>query len=169
MTEKLREQRGELLLDSALKLLIWAIVLSAGVEIFHVYHTLGLVREKTNEAVLAVAAVNVAEFYGGAREADGFARHPEDGGTFGFSIATDDVVDQLVQSLHTTDLSVDDTITVGKSFSVTSLQTRYTNYSAGNLNFQSTLTVTVPLELGGLLLPAVTKQMEVKTSYAPKF
>ncbi len=41
MTEKLREQRGELLLDSALKLLIWAIVLSAGVEIFHVYHTLG--------------------------------------------------------------------------------------------------------------------------------
>jgi len=73
MTEKLREQRGEILLDSALKLLIWAIVLSAGVEIFHVYHTLGLVREKTNEAVLAVAAVNVAEFYGGAREADGFA------------------------------------------------------------------------------------------------
>jgi len=60
MTEKLREQRGEILLDSALKLLIWAIVLSAGVEIFHVYHTLGLVREKTNEAVLAVAAVNVA-------------------------------------------------------------------------------------------------------------
>ena len=125
-------------------------------------------REKTNEAVLAVAAVNVPEFYGGAREGDGFARHPEDG-YFAFNVTTDDVVDRLVQSLDATNLSEDDTITVGESFSVASLRTQYVNYSGGNLNFQTTLTATVPLELGGILFPAVTKNMEVKTSYAPKF
>lgn len=168
MTEKLKEQRGEFLLSTAVKLLIGAMLLSAGVEVFHVYHTLGIVREKTNEAVLAVAAVNVPEFYGGAREGDGFARHPEDG-AFTYNITTDDVVDQLVQSMNATNLSEDDTITVGKSFSVASLHTRYVNSVGGDLNFQTTLTATVPLELGGILLPAVTKDMEVKTSYAPKF
>ena len=168
MMEKLKEQSGQFLLSTAVKLLIGAIVLSAGVEVFHVYHTLGIVREKTNEAVLAVAAVNVPEFYGGAREGDGFPRHPEDG-HFAFNITTDDVVDTLVQSLDATDLSEDDTITVGKSFSIASLQTQYVNSAGGDLNFQTTLTATVPLELGGLLLPAVTKNMEVRTSYAPKF
>ena len=168
MMEKLKEQSGQFLLSTAVKLLIGAILLSAGVEVFHVYHTLNVVRDKTNEAVLAVAAVNVPEFYGGAREADGFARHPEDG-YFVFNITTDDVVDQLVQSLDATGLSDDDTITVGKSFSVTSLRTQYINYSGGDLNFETTLTATVPLELGGILLPAVTKRMEVRTSYAPKF
>lgn len=168
MTEKIKEQRGEFLLSTAVKLLIGVIFLSAGVEVFHVYHTLGIVREKTNEAVLAVAAVNVSEFYGGAREADGFARHPEDG-AFTYNITTDDVVDTLVQSLNATDLSEDNTITVGKSFSVASLHTQYVNSVGGDLNFQTNLTATVPLKIGGMLLPAVTKQMEVKTSYAPKF
>ncbi|MEA4993935.1 MAG: hypothetical protein VB060_08925 [Oscillibacter sp.] len=168
MRNKLREQRGEFLLSTAMKLLAGAMLLSAAVEVYHVYHTLGVVKEKANEAVLAVAAVNVSEFYGGAREGDGFARHPEDG-SFAYSIATDDVVDMLVQSLNATGLDEDDTITVGKSFSVASIRTQYMNYSGGNLNFQTNMTVTVPLELGGVLLPAVTKQMEVKTSYAPKF
>ena len=169
MTAKLQEQRGEFLFITAVKLLAAAILLSAGMEVFHVYHTLGVVREKTNEAVLAVAAVNVAEFYGGAREADGFARHPEDSGTFAYSIATDDVVDQLIQSLNATDRKDDDTIVVGSSFNVSALSTRYVNATGGNLNFQSNLTATVPLKIGGMLLPAVTKRMEVKTSYAPKF
>ncbi len=168
MISKLREQRGEFLLSTAVKLLAWAMLLSAAVEVYHIYHTLGVVKEKTREAVLAVAAVNVAEFYGGAREGDGFARHPEDG-SFAYSIATDDVVDMLVQSLNATDLSEDDTITVGAAFSVASIHTQYINYSGGNLNFQTSMTVTVPLELGGVLLPAVTKEMEVKAYYAPKF
>lgn len=168
MKNKLREQRGEFLLSTAMRLLAGAMLLSAAVEVYHVYHTLGVVKEKANEAVLAVAAVNIAEFYGGAREGDGFARHPEDG-SFVYSITTDDVVDMLVQSLNATGLDEDDTITVGESFSVASIRTQYMNYSGGNLNFQTNMTVTVPLELGGVLLPAVTKEMEVKTSYAPKF
>lgn len=164
----MRENSGQFLFKSALRLLGGAIILSASISIYHVYHSLGVVREKTNEAVLAVATVNVPEFYGGARESDGFARHPEDG-YFGFSIATDDVVDRLVQSLKATDLSTDDTITVGDSFTVQSINTQYVNYSSGNLNFRTTLTVTVPLSAGGILLPAVTKRMEVGTSYDPKF
>lgn len=168
MINTLREECGEFLLSTAIKLLAGAMLLSAAVEVYHVYHVLGVVKEKANEAVLAVAAVNVPEFYGGAREGDGFARHPEDG-SFAFSIATDDVVDVLVQSLNATDLSENDTITVGESFSVASIRTQYINYSGGSLNFQTNMTVTVPLELGGVLLPAVTKRMEVKTSYAPKF
>ena len=61
----------------------------------------GAVRDNVNEAVPAVAADHIAEFYGGAREADGFARHPEDG-AFNFNINTGDVQDKPAQAADAT-------------------------------------------------------------------
>lgn len=164
----LRSRCGQFLLGTAIKLLAAAIVVGAGVEVYHVYHVMDTVRTTTSEAVLAVAAANVSEFYGGAREADGFARHPEDG-AFASYVSTDDVVDQLMRMLGVTDLAADDTMTVGRSFSVRNVQTQYVNFDGTNLHFRTTLTVSVPLSMGGILLPSITKNMEVMTSYAPKF
>lgn len=164
----LRSSCGEFLLGTAVKLLAAAIVVCAGMEVYHVYHVMDTVRSTVSEAVLAVAAVNAPEFYGGAREGDGFARHPEDG-AFASCVSTDDVVDQMVRMLGVTDLTADDTMTVGDSFSVRNVQTHYVNSDGAVLNFHTTLTVSVPLSVGGILLPAITKNMEVRTSYAPKF
>lgn len=164
---KLKDCKGDFLLKSAITVVIAALALGAAITVYHVYHVVGAVRDKVNEAVLAVASVNVPEFYGGARDSDGFARHHEDG-SFTDTITTDAVVDQLAQSLGATDLADDDTITVG-DYSVGGIDTQYFNSSGSILNFRTTLTVTVPLSLGGLTLSSITKTMEVNTSYAPKF
>ena len=164
----LRDKGGQFLLGTAVKLLAAAIVVGAGVEVYHVYHVMDTVRTAASEAVLAVAATNVSEFYGGAREGDGFARHPEDG-VFASYISTDDVVDQMVRMLGVTDLAADDTMTVGRSFSVRNVRAQYVNFDGTNLHFRTTLTVSVPLSMGGILLPDITSNMEVMTSYAPKF
>ena len=162
----LRSRRGEFLLHSAVVLLAAAMLLSAAVSAYHVYHVVGAVRDKVNEAVLAVAADNVAEFYGGAREADGFARHPEDG-TFNFNIDTGDVQDKLAQAVDATNVT-DNSITVGDQYAIKDLDTQYVNNSGGNLHFKSTMIVTVPLTVLGQQFP-ITKKIEVTSSYAPKF
>ena len=164
---KLKDCSGDFLLKSAITITIAALTLSAAITVYHVYHVIGAVRDKVNEAVLAVASVNVPEFYGGARDSDGFARHQEDG-RFTDTITTDAVVDQLAQSLGATDLS-DDTITVGTSYTVGGIDTQYFNSSGKNLNFHTRLTVTVPLSVGGLIPTSITKTIEVKTSYDPRF
>lgn len=168
VSAKLKDCSGDFLLRSAITVTIAALTLSAAIAVYHVYHVIGAVRDKTNEAVLSVAAANVSEFYGGARDSDGFARHREDG-RFAESITTDAVVDQLAQSLGATDVSDDDTITVGTAYTVSGTNTRYFNSSGTNLNFLTRLTVTVPLSVGGLIPASITKTIEVSTSYDPKF
>ena len=165
---EMNDTSGEFALKGAVVLVAFAIVLSAALSIFHVYHVIGAVREKTDEAVLAAAANNVAEFYGGARESDGFARHPEDG-RFACNLSADDVADNLAQSLGATDRTEDNRITVGDSYVVSSLNPQYVNYDGTNLHFDTTLTVTVPLSAGGLALSDITKTIEVKSSYDPRF
>ena len=164
---KLRDCSGDFLLKSAITITIAALALSAAITVYHVYHVMGAVRDKVNEAVLAVASVNVSEFYGGAWESDGFARHREDD-RFTEAITTDAVVDQLAQSLGATDLAADDTITVG-DYTVSGIDTQYFNSMGGNLNFRTRLTVTIPLSVGGLIPTSITKTIEVKTSYDPRF
>lgn len=168
VSAKLKDCSGDFLLKSAIMITIAALTLSAAIAVYHVYHVIGSVRDKVNEAVLAVASVNVPEFYGGARDSDGFARHQEDG-SFTDTITTDAVVDQLAQSLGATDLSDDDTITVGTSYTVSRIDTQCFNSSGNNLNFHTKLTVTVPLSVGGLIPTSIIKTIEVKTSYDPRF
>lgn len=169
----LRGREGNFVLRGAIGLLLFAMLASAALEIYHVYHCIGKVREKVNESVLAVAAVNVAEFYGGAREADGYARHSgdtENGGVFVSTINSEDVLETLADSLNAT--SVDDTtgvIEIGSSYAVQGLQTRFVNAQGNILHFESTLTVTVPINAGGVLHTQISKPLKVKSSYDPKF
>lgn len=164
---KLREQRGDFAVRWAGVLLGACFLLSVMLSVWHVYYVLGRVRETVNESVLAVAAVNVAEFYGGAREADGYARHPE-GVSFAFSIDTDDVIDTLSRSVGATQISADGTITVGSSYVITDILTRYENTVGSVLNFKTTITVIVPLDLGNIVIP-IEKTTEVRSSYDTKF
>lgn len=166
--EVIKEHTGTFVLKQSIIILTFMIVLSASLSIFHVYHVLGAVREKTNEAVLSVATVNVLEFYGGARESDGFARHPE-AGSFVYNITTDAVADQLAQAICATDISADNTLTVGDSYTVSNIDTQYVNASGAILHFQTSVTVTIPLQMGGVFFSSITKTMEVKSSYDTRF
>lgn len=70
----LKDRRGEVSIHLALIMLTGLLLLAAALEVLHVYFVCNAVLEKTNEAVLAAAASNVADFYVGARESDGNAR-----------------------------------------------------------------------------------------------
>lgn len=164
---KLHDRHGQFAVSTAIKLIAVALAFSVGLSICHVYFTIGGVREKVNESVLAVAAVNVSEFYGGARESDGYARHLSGAG-FISSINTDDVVDTLARSCAATGIDADGTIIVGGSYRISDVSTRYVNYGGGILNFTTTLTVTVPLDLGDIEIP-IKKTITVRSSYDTKF
>lgn len=163
---EIRNNAGEFVLKQAIGLLIFVMVLSSTLAIYHVYYVIGTVREKTNEAVLAVASSNVAEFYGGARESDGYARHPEDG-AFSFSISTEDVLDNLLSS--TGAVETGDGTLKRESFSIRNLNTDFINYDGKDLHFTTTLRVEVPLVGGGFALTSIQKNLEVESCYAPKF
>ena len=165
--KKLREQRGEFAVRFSVGLLIFLLVFNLGFSFWHVYHVLDRVRETVNESVLAVAAVNVAEFYGGARESDGYARHPE-GGSFAFLIDTDDVISTLSRSVGATQIAADGTITVGSSYVIKNISTQYENTVGSTLNFTTTITVVVPLDLGNVDIP-IEKTIKVRSSYDTKF
>lgn len=163
---KLREQRGEFSVRFSVGLLIGLLVFSVGFSVWHVYYVLDRVRETVNESVLAVAADNVAEFYGGGRESDGYARHPFNGG-FAYNIQ-DDIIDTLATSVGATAIGADDSIIVGSSYTIKNISTQYVNSSGSILNFITTVTVVVPLDLGNVEIP-ITKTMRVKSSYDTKF
>lgn len=163
----LKASRGEFTVKGAIVLLIVAILTSAGMSIWHIYAVCEDVREKTNESVLAVAAVNVPEFYGGARETDGFARHGEGEGAFGSDIYSEDVLETLTYAVGGS-LTAANRVEVAGSFDVYDLHTEYVNAEGSILHFRTTLTVQIPLKLYGVTC-TVTKRMEVRSSYDPKF
>lgn len=162
----LRSQRGEFAFRWAVGLLAASILFFAGLSIWHVYHVVGKVREKVDEAVLAVAAVNVSEFYGGARETDGYARHM-DGDDFAVQLDTQDVLNTLARSVGGS-LAADGTITVDGSYVIRTLAVRYENREGSILRFRAILTVAVPLELGGMTVP-IEKTIKVCSGYDTKF
>lgn len=167
ITNKLRSERGEFTVSTAFRLILSAMLFAALLSVLHVYYTIGSVREKVNESVLAVAAANVAEFYGGAREADGYARHV-DGTAFASAISTDDVVDTLARSCGASAVGSKGTIVVGDSYRLSNVTTEYVNSSGSILNFKTTLTVQVPLDLGDVSIP-INKTIVVRSSYDPRF
>lgn len=163
----LRSDRGEFTVSTAIKLIIAAMLFAVLMSIFHIYYVIGSVREKVNESVLAVAAANVAEFYGGARESDGFARHV-DGMAFISTISTDDVVDTLARSCGATAVGSAGTIIVGDSYRLSQVATEFVNVSGAVLNFKTTLTVIVPLKIGTASFP-INRTIVVRSSYDPRF
>lgn len=162
----LRSRRGEFAFRCAVGAMIAALVLSAAFSILCVYHAVGTVRENVNEAVLAVAAVNVSEFFGGSRETDGYARHPDSGG-FSVSLDAEDVRTTLARAIGGT-VGRDGSITVEDAYVIRDLNTVYQNTDGSVLCFTTTLTVIVPLKLGGISVP-IQKMLEVSSRYDAKF
>lgn len=161
----LRCRSGNIYLKSAVVLLIATFFVSVGLSIYHVYHTFGTVREKANEAVLAVAAANVSEFYGGSRESDGYARHPTGNGDFAASCSTGDILAALAYS--TNGAVAGGTIQTG-SYTITISGVDCVNQVGKNLRFVTTIQVVVPLDIGGISIP-IEKAMKVKSQYDTRF
>ena len=161
----LRDRSGNIYLKSAVVLLAAALFVSAGLSIYHVYHTFGTVREKVNEAVLAVAAANVSEFYGGSRESDGYARHPAGNGRFESNCNTGEVLVALARSAGG---SVTGTTIQTDSYTVTVVSTECVNQVGGVLHFITTIRAVVPLDVGDVSIP-IEKVIEVRSQYDTRF
>lgn len=166
IAEKFREERGEASLHLAVILLVGMLLFAAAMQVHHVYAVLDMAAEKTNEAVLAVAASNVPEVYRGVRESDGTARR-YNAGAWGHTVSTDAVLEALGASLGA--VPHGDGLLIEGSFQINRLRTTYINMDGGNLNFTTTMEVVIPLTLGGGGLPAIHSSLEVKTTYEPKF
>lgn len=163
---KLRETRGEFAPLMAVILMVGVLLLSTALEVHHVYAVVDRVAGITDEAVLAAAADNVAEIYSGVRESAWSARQYQDD-AWACQISTSAVEEALVDSLGA--VSDEARLRVGDSFRMTALEIQAKNPEGGNLNFTTTLTLEIPLSLGGDSLPPIHKTLEVKTTYEPRF
>lgn len=163
----LQDRRGEVALSLSIIMLLALLFLAGLLQVHHVYVTIDQVKSKTNASVLAVAAANVPEVYGGARESVGTALHYADTG-WASTVSTAAVLDALRTSLGAT-MAPDWSKLETASYSVSDLNTRYVNEENGNLNFITRLKLTIPLSIGQPLIPPITTILEVRTTYEPKF
>lgn len=163
---KLRETRGEVTLHLAVILLASVILISGGMQVHHVYAVVDMVTGKTDEAVLAVAADNGPQIFKGIRESAGVARRYEDGSWVGF-VSTEAVEEALRTSLEAVQDGGD--LLVKGSYRIENLETHFENAEGAHLNFTTTMTLEIPLSMGGDILPPIHKTLEVKTTYEPKF
>ncbi len=162
----MRKHSGSIALHLSFALLGAMMLLAAGVTVYQMWYAVNMSKEKTNEAVLAVAAYNVATFYGGAREGDGQARVAAHEG-FAAVVTTDDVMNQLMKTLPASQTS-ENAITKEDAFTMADMETVYENYANGVLNFTTTYTLVIPINL---LSAETTVEIDVTTrsSYDPKF
>ncbi|MEA4934339.1 MAG: hypothetical protein VB071_12295 [Lawsonibacter sp.] len=163
---KLRETRGEFAPMMAAILMVGVLLLSTALEVHHVYAVVDRVAGIADEAVLAAAADNVEEIYSGVRESAWASRQYQDN-AWACQISTSAVEEALIDSLGA--VSDGAGLRVGDSVRITALETQAENPEDGNLNFTTTLTLEIPLSLGGDLLPPIHKTLEVKTTYEPRF
>lgn len=164
---KLRETKGEVALHLSVIVLIATVLMAAAMQVHHVYAVVDRVTDKTNEAVLSVAAANVAGVFPGVRESDWLARQHVSASFWVHLVSTGEVMDALQLSLSATEAG--DTGLTAESFSMTGIRTRYNNAEGGHLNFITTMTIEIPLSFGQPLLPPVQYDLEVHTTYEPKF
>mgnify|MGYP007111640010 CR=1 FL=1 len=123
-----------------------------------------LVRDRTNEAVLSVAAANGPCAAEGFREGETVSR-TYTGTSWQRSVTTEAVLDALQRSLGA-DRSGQSLIREG-SYRIDSLVTSYVNENGDALHFTTTLRLTIFL-MGGDALK-VDRTLEVKTKYEAKF
>lgn len=131
---------------------------------FH-YQVIDQVMDRTNEAVLAVAAVNGPRALSGVREADGLVRN-YDGANWNRVVTTNEVLYALGISLGAYADGPQSLIRDG-SYRIDHLVTSYVNSDGGVLHFVTTMDLTISL-LGGDSL-TVTRPLEVRTTYEAKF
>lgn len=160
---KLREQRGEISLNLGLILLFAVFLFLVVFNIRHAYQVVDRVIDKTNEAVLAQAAVNGPTAAGGIREGAAVARN-YNGTAWRRIVTSDGVLASLQQSMGG---SVNGRSLVREGFRIDNLTTTFVNADGGNLHFITSLDLTIYL-LGGDVLP-VTRHLEVESTYEAKF
>lgn len=168
--KKLRCRCGEFAIKGAVLVLIGMLVIIAVLEGLHITTTVNQVYDKANAAVLSVAAANVPNVWNGSRDSSGTARH-FDGLDWHSVVTTAEVESAMCTSLGLT--AAGDSLVhqtgARPSYRIENLTTHYVNVENGQLSFTTTLTVSVPLSIAGSLLPPITKRLEVKTTYEPKF
>lgn len=162
--QKLRDQRGEIGLRAAVTLFVAVLLFLMVFDVRHAYQTADRVIDKTNEAVLAVAAANGPSASGGIREGSAVSRRHA-GGNWQRLVTTTEVIGHLKASLGG-EVQGSSIIRQG-AFKAENIQTTYVNADGGALHFKTTMDLTVYL-LGGDHL-AITRTLEVLTTYEAKF
>lgn len=162
--KKLQGKRGEIALELGIALLVGTLLFLVVFNIRHGFQTVDMVTDRTNEAVLSVAAYNRYQVFGGSREGEAVARN-YNGTAWTREVLTDDVSGTLARSLGA---SVNGgTLYREGSFRIDALSTSYINSDGGALHFNTTMELTIYL-LGGDHL-SITVPLEVKTTYEAKF
>lgn len=161
---KVREGRGEVAFQLGLILLGATLLFMIVFNIRHAYQVADLVKDRTNEAVLSVAAINGPSTAGGVREGEAVAR-TYTGSYWQRSVTTDAVIDALQRSLGAT-RSGQSLVKEG-SYRIDGLSTSYVNADGSALHFTTTMRLTVFL-MGGNALK-VERTLEVRTTYEAKF
>lgn len=160
---KIHEQRGEISLRLCFILLGAILLFLVVFNVRHAYQTIDLVIDRTNEAVLAVAAANGYRTFGGVREGEAVARN-YNGASWSRTVTTEEVLYALGSSLNAT-ISGDSLIREG--YRIDHLSTSYVNADGNALHFVTNMDITIFL-LGGTAL-TVGRHLEVKTTYEAKF
>lgn len=168
LISKLRERKGDIGIESAMVCLLGIMFLAVCMEVGRVYITVNAIKSKTDSAVLTVAAANVANVYDGVRESEGAARTVTDG-DWEQLVETDAVGNALISILSLTQsrealerISPNNKMV----YSLSGLNTSYVNAEGNNLNFKTTMTITIPLGFLGIKL---NQPLEVCTTYEGKF
>lgn len=165
---KLRQRQGSVMIDFALVCLVGLMLLAVCMEIGRVYITVNMIKSKADAAVLTVASANVANVYGGVRESAGTARSVSNG-DWSELVSTEETKNSLIEVLSLTP-SEDalERVSPGNKtvYRLSNLSTVYINSDGSNLNFKTTMTVTIPLNFLGL---NINQNLEVSTTYDAKF
>lgn len=155
--KKLREQRGEIGLRLSLMLLLSVLLFLVVFNIRHAYQITDMVIDKTNEAVLAQAALNGHKTTSGVREGAAVDRSD--------SVYSVGVLELLQSALGGT-LNGSSLLREG-SFLISDLTTRFINAEGSDLHFTTTLDLTIYLPGGSSL--SVTRHLEVRSTYEARF
>lgn len=161
---KLREQQGEIALRLGFVLLGAVLLFMIIFNIRHAYQVIDMVIDRTNEAVMAVAAVNGPNTAHGIREGETVARI-YNGSSWRHSTINSDVIRTLQRSLGGT--ASGQTLIREGNYRIDNLATSYVNADGNDLHFVTTMDLTISL-MGGDTL-TVTRHLEVRTTYEAKF
>ncbi len=165
MRRKLRENNGEVALNLSLILLGAVIIFLIVFSVHHAYQATDRIIDRTNEAVLAVAAANGPGTSKGIRESEAVARK-YDGAYWRREVTTDAVIDALEVSLRCTAGS-NYLVQRDGAFRLDNVATTYINADGDKLCFKTTMDLTIYL-VGGSGL-SITFPLEVTTTYESRF
>lgn len=165
--EVIKNKRGSVAPSLARMLITLVILLGVALTFAVAFYRISTVKDAANAAICSVCADNVATFYGGSREGNGYAKRASaTGDKFTYSISTADVAKMLAANVG--GKRTGDTVITAEKFNIKNLTVTYVNRSGNNLNFTASFTI----ELKAKVLKyefVFPYQTEVKASYEQKF